>query len=171
VRHRYRVHPGIKRRQQLEIFWVCQVKSTRSRSSSGKQLPAGAVLRDGDGVDGASTRRPPTPRSRAQLHREAPRYQGRSASAVPRRCAWPPSSAKSTCYTPCRKDLGSSAALFLTAPRHKPLSTAPGAEQNTPRDRILINKTSSLQGRDRCDEAGFIPRSTSRSAYSVAPRS
>jgi hypothetical protein len=45
--------------------------------------------------------------------------------SVPRRCAWPPSAAKSTRYTPCRKDHGSSAALFSTAPRQKHLSVAP----------------------------------------------
>ena len=72
--------------------------------------------------------------------------QGRSVSAsVPRPCAWPPSAAKSMRYTPCRTDLGSSAALSSTAPRRKRSSIAPETAQNTPRDRILINKISFLQ--------------------------
>jgi hypothetical protein len=65
--------------------------------------------------------------------------------SVPRRCAWPPNAEKSTRYTPCRRDLGSSAALSSTAARRKRWSVASGTTQNTPRDRILINKISSLQ--------------------------
>src|ERR1700738_431656 len=60
-------------------------------------------------------------------------------------CAWPPRAAKSTRYTSCRTDLGSTAALSSTAPRRKRSFIAPGSAQNTPRDRILINKISSLQ--------------------------
>src|SRR5262249_47037598 len=79
----------------------------------------------------------------------------RICRSVPRRCAWPPSAEKSTRYTPCRTDLGSSAALSSTAPRRKRWPIAPGIVQNTPRDRILINKIFSLQ---RHREMGVMKR-------------
>src|SRR5215467_10062485 len=43
------------------------------------------------------------------------------------------------------RTLDPQAALFSTAPRRKRWSIAPETAQNTPRDRILINKISSLQ--------------------------
>jgi hypothetical protein len=81
--------------------------------------------------------------------------------SVPRHCAWPPSAGKSTRYIPCRKDLGSSAALSATAPSQKRLSVALRNRAKTPRNHIPINKTSFLQ---RHSEMGVMKRGCSRSA-------
>jgi hypothetical protein len=63
----------------------------------------------------------------------------RICRSVPRRCAWPPSGAKSTCYTPCRMGLGSSAAQSSTAPRRKRWSIAPGAAGPHPDQQDLFS--------------------------------
>src|SRR6185437_6683324 len=76
-----------------------------------------------------------------------------STSAKPRgfsrsrrvRSDWRPKPMRLKAFIHCRTGLGSSAALFCRHHRHALLPNARGKIQDTPRDRILINKAYSLQ--------------------------